>query len=428
MGAGRPVRLSMGASQNLAWNIAIQRKESLMGSTDNLIAEYTNELETRQAFLDSLLEQSSGRDLSTQETELVQKTSDRMTVLNSLLTPLQAAAKVSQQSRIRIEEIASDLALQRTPSAQHTVEYRSAGSYVIDRWAASVGVEDARERLNVWHRAAAHQTTADNLGIIPEPVVGPLLNFIDTSRPIVNSLGVTAMPGGRFVIPRITQHTDTAKQTAEKAELASRKMLIDRISVSMDTYGGYVNVSRQDIDWSVPQIMDIVINDLAGQYAIDTETVTAVSLKANSTAQTPVISSSSTAVEVNAAVWKAVGAAYAATPGEGRFMLLVSPDMMGAIGPLFPATNPTNANSSGFTAGSLGSGAMGSISGVQVVMSYGLAAGTVLLLNAQAARVYEQRIGALQVTEPSVLGVQVAYAGYFQVSVLVPTAVIKLTA
>jgi hypothetical protein len=51
-----------------------------------------------------------------------------------------------------------------------------------------------------------------------------------------------------------------------------------------------------------------------------------------------------------------------------------------------------------------------------------------MLLNSSAARVYEQRIGALQVTEPSVLGVQVAYAGYFQVSVLVPTAVIKLTA
>ena len=45
-----------------------------------------------------------------------------------------------------------------------------------------------------------------------------------------------------------------------------------------------------------------------------------------------------------------------------------------------------------------------------------------------AARCYEQRIGSLQVIEPSVLGVQVAYAGYFQVSVLVAAAVIKLTA
>ena len=36
-----------------------------------------------------------------------------------------------------------------------------------------------------------------------------------------------------------------------------------------------------------------------------------------------------------------------------------------------------------------------------------------LVLSTAAAEVYEDRIGALQVVEPSVLGVQVAYAGYF---------------
>jgi hypothetical protein len=205
-------------------------------------------------------------------------------------------------------------------------------------------------------------------------------------------------------------------------------MLITRVPVTMDTYGGYVNVSRQDIDWSVPQIMDIVIQDLAGQYAQDCESATGVTLKAGSTAQTPVLTASSTAADVSTAIWKAVGAAYAATPGVSNFLLFVSPDMMGVIGPLFPGVNPTNAQSSGFSAANYGSGVMGTIAGVQVVMSYGLAAGTILLLNAPAARCYEQRIGALQVTEPSVLGVQVAYAGYFQVAALVPTAIIKLTA
>ena len=48
-------------------------------------------------------------------------------------------------------------------------------------------------------------------------------------------------------------------------------MTIGKVPVTADTYGGYVNVSRQDIDWTQPAIMDIVINDLAGQYAIETE-------------------------------------------------------------------------------------------------------------------------------------------------------------
>jgi HK97 family phage major capsid protein len=400
-----------------------------MAGLETQIAQYQSQLEERQSFIDQLIENANGRDLNESEMRLVTDATDKMKVLNGQIAPLTDAARVARDSRDRYAEIQRELTVVRNPkAAAPVIEYRSAGEYINDRWQAGVGVEDARERLGLYHRAAAHQTSADSLGVIPNPVVEPLLNFIDTSRPVVNAIGVTAMPGGRFQVPRITQHTDTAKQTAEKAELVSRKMTIDTVAVNMDTYGGYLNLSRQVIDWSVPQIMDIVVNDLAGQYAIDTETATAVALKAGSTAQTPVLTASSTAAEVNAAIWKAVGSAYAATPGAGRFLLLVSPDMMGVIGPLFPGVNPTNANSSGFTAGDLGSGAMGSISGVAVYMSYGLAAGTILLMNASAARVYEQRIGALSVTEPSVLGVQVAYAGYFQVSVLVPTAVIKLTA
>ena len=97
--------------------------------------------------------------------------------------------------------------------------------------------------------------------------------------------------------------------------------------------------------------------------------------------------------------------------------------MLGIVGPLFPAVNPTNAYGSGFSAGSLDiRGRWAPIAGVTVVMSAGLAAGTILLLNAAAAKVYEQRIGALQVVEPSVSGVQVGYAGYFDPSSSKPPA------
>jgi hypothetical protein len=102
--------------------------------------------------------------------------------------------------------------------------------------------------------------------------------------------------------------------------------------------------------------------------------------------------------------------------------------MMGAIGPLFAPVNPTNAQSSGFNAGSFGSGPMGSISGIGVVMSAALSAGTALMISTAAAEVYEQRIGTLSVTEPSVLGVQVAYAGYFAPAMILPAGIIRLDA
>jgi hypothetical protein len=41
--------------------------------------------------------------------------------------------------------------------------------------------------------------------------------------------------------------------------------------------------------------------------------------------------------------------------------------------------------------------------------------------------VFEQRIGTLQITEPSVLGVQVAYAGYFTALTIDDDGIVPLT-
>jgi len=55
-----------------------------------------------------------------------------------------------------------------------------------------------------------------------------------------------------------------------------------------------------------------------------------------------------------------------------------------------------------------------------------LAADEMLVLSSAAVEVYEDRIGSLQVVEPSVLGVQVAYAGYYTPLVIEPTGIIKI--
>lgn len=401
-----------------------------MPATDVLIAQYQTELEERQTFIDNVLEQAVGRDLNEHESELVNGATARMATLTALIGPLAETARIGNTSRQRMAEIQRDLAVARDPRAAErpNYEYRSAGSYIVDRWQAGVGIEDARQRLELFHRAAAHQTTADNPGIIPENITGAVLNFIDVSRPIVTVLGVLAVPGGRFTRPRVTQHTQVGEQTAEKTELASRKMIIQSTPVDMSTFGGYVNVSRQNIDWSVPSIMDLVVNDLAGQYAIQTEEVAADALVADATAATGgTFGPGSDDAAVSGAIWAGVAQAGAAMPGAGRVVLIVSPDMLAAIGPLFAPYGPSNQQGTGFSAASFGSGGpMGTVSGVPVYMSWALPANTALLVNTAAAEVYEQRIGALSVTEPSVLGVQVAYAGYFAAVVLVPEGVVAI--
>jgi HK97 family phage major capsid protein len=398
-------------------------------ATDAMVARLQAEIEERTSFQDQLIEraQTDGRDLNAQEMELYNGAAARIGVCNDQLGPLQDGLRIAHESATRSAELARQYTAARGPQPG-PVEYRSAGAYIADRWQAGAGVEAARHRIEIYERAAAHQTTADNLGVIPDPVVGTVINFIDSARPLVSALGPQSAPAGMFKRPRITQHTDVGAQTAEKTELVSRKMLIDSLPVSMSTFGGYVNVSRQNIDWSAPNILDIVVNDLAAQYAIETEQAACGSVtgSAGGSVTTP-ITATSDATAIAKAVWEAAGKAYAATKGTGRLIIAAAPDVLGWFGPLFAPVNPQNAQGQGFSAASFNSGVMGSIGGIPVVMSPALTAGTAHLISTAAEEVYEQRVGTLQVTEPSVLGVQVAYAGYFASVTLEPNGVIKLT-
>ena len=398
-----------------------------MGATDQMLARYIAEIEDRQQFIDSLVESSNGGDLSDEKLELVTEARNRIARVNELMAPLEEARRISGDSSERVAQLARFM--QAKPDKPKEVEYRSAGAYVLDMWKAGLGAEDAINRLDTYNRAAAHQTTTDNPGLLPEQILGPVINFIDTARPLVNALGPRQLPSGSWSRPRITQHTQVGAQSAEKAELPSRKMLITKTALTPTTYGTYLNISRQDLDWSVPALYDIVIQDMAGQYAIATEAALGAALVAGGTAATAgttIPTGAATAAGVSSAVWAAAGLVLTASQGAGRLILAMAPDMLGTFGPVFPPINPQNAQSAGFSAADNFTGPNSAISGVQVVVSAGLAAGTALMMSTAAAEVYEDRIGALQVVEPSVLGLQVAYAGYFTQIVLLATGIQKI--
>jgi HK97 family phage major capsid protein len=397
-----------------------------MRQTDQMLSRYAGELEERQTFIDGVIEdaETAGRDLNPQEMELLTRARDRISTINGLVQPLAESSRIAAESRSRMAELAPLLSTERAPSA---VEYRSAGAYVLDYWRAGLGVEDARARLDIFNRAAAHQTTGDNPGLLPAQMLEPVINWVDQSRPVVNFLGPRQLPSGSWNRPKISQHTNVAPQSGEKTELVSRKMIIGMVPVNAVTYGGYVNVSRQNIDWSQPAIMDIVINDLAGVYAQETEKALCVAIDTATTAGPVMPTGPSSVAEVNKAIWAAVGSVYTATKGAGQVAILVSPDMLGVVGPAFPAVNPTNSISPGFSAANFATGNAGSISGLPVIVSAGFDAGTIIVLSSAAVEVYEDRIGSLQVVEPSVLGVQVAYAGYFADIIIDPAAIIEIT-
>ena len=181
-------------------------------------------------------------------------------------------------------------------------------STCIDMWRAGLGRPGGRERLELFNRAAAHQTTGDNPGLLPEQILGPVINFVDESRPLTAALGPRQLPGGSWSRPQVTQHTNVAAQ-GRGEDRARQPEDDDREGARSPpiTYGGYVNVSRQDIDWTQPAIMDIVINDLAGYYAQVTEAALGAALVAAATAGTD-LPATPTGADVSGALWAAAAA------------------------------------------------------------------------------------------------------------------------
>lgn len=399
-----------------------------MGETDQMLARYVAEIEERQQFIDGLVASSTDGDLSDEKMGLINDARARMEELNKRMGPLEEARRISGDSAERIARIAQYMQGDRQPAS--AVEYRSAGQYALDMWQAGLGDERAKERLHRWgmeHRAASHQTTADSPGLIPTPILGPVIDFIDASRPLVGALGPRQLPGANFSRPKVTQHTSVAAQSSEKSELVSQKMTISKLAVTPATLGGYVNVSRQSIDWTQPAVMDLVISDLAAQYAILTESTAVQAFYGTATAG-GTIPATPTGDQVAGQFWAAAASVYTGVKGAGNVIAVCSPDVLGSLGPLFQPVNPMNQQGEGFRASSFGQGVAGSISGIPVVVTSGFGATKrLLLLSTAAAEVYEDRIGALSVVEPSVLGVQVAYAGYFASLAVEPLGIIKVT-
>lgn len=310
--------------------------------------------------------------------------------------------------------------------AKLTDLFPTAGHYITTvaralRGDAAAGelIERSQEILS---RATAHQTTADNPGLIPRPILGPIISLIESNRPFIQSIRPQPLPTGQFDRPKITQHVKVGKQGAEKTLTESRKLLLGKLPVSAATFAGHVNVSRQDIKWTQPGIMDILAQDFALQYALETDADAAAQFLASLTGA-PVVVPDWEAASIRTALFEAASVPIQA--GQGAAVpdtFWMSVDVWAALGglvnafgqPMFPGLNPGNANA-------------GEIAGFKSVVDPWFPAATAVIGRGSLLEWYEDIDGLLQVAEPDVLGQLVGYAGYGAFLNTEPTAYTKLT-
>lgn len=309
--------------------------------------------------------------------------------------------------------------------AQPTRAFRlpSTGEYIA---AMTRGGADFAQ-LNANIRAAAGDVVVSD-SVVPEPIVQPLFDDVNPLRPIVSALGARSMPalGKVFIRPKIAVHTEVGEQQTELTGLATRTMEIDEVQVTKRTYGGTVLLSEQVIDWSDPSMLNAVLVDLAGQYALATEADAVTTMAAAITNANREVTDLTDPVEVIADIY-GVAAQIASVGNYLPTHIIVSPSVWAKLGslkgtndmPIFPQTAPING------VGTLPGGASawnGNPLGLQLVVSNQITTQSVqgndakdylFVANARFMECFENLKGAVSVEVPSSLGRQLSFRGYF---------------
>jgi len=385
---------------------------------DIMLTKLKDERDSKLKFVEDLANNAAAesRDLSTNELELITRSNDRVDEIDGQLKVLARESKLDEESQTRLAQLAGAT----IGGGNEVAQYRTAGAYLSDYLTTIIGEGEkqthARERLTRYHRAAAHVTTGNFTGVFPQAIVGPLISLINTSRPLVSALGTIDVPSGpSFRRPKLNDPnlaTGVGSQANQKDELVSQAFTLSSDNVDLTTLGGYVNVARQVIDWGVAS-MDVIVNQLAGRYSYATERAAVTEMQKSTSKAT--LAAGAAADVVLKAIYDAAGQVFNQT-GQLPTTLAAGPLGWARLGglsstqgvPTFPFLNPVNSSGQGMSATSF----TGNPVGLNLVVTPGITDDTFWVLNSLGLEIYEQVVGQLSVVEPSVLGIQVAYAGY----------------
>ncbi len=335
--------------------------------------------------------------------------------------------EVSEQSAPEVIEASTVFAQPKRKFALPTPGEYMAAMHIGGTTFANVAAaarDYALSKQTALQAAAGDVLTTDTPGLLPVPVLGPVFDDLNYIRPVVSAVGVRAYPDGgnqkTFIRPTWTTHTEVGSQS-ELGTVTARTPVIASNVVSKTTLAGQVFLSIQDVDFTSPAALDIILRDLVGQYMIQSDAVACNAILAGDTA-----SGSTWTVTANdptsliSALYDAATDILSAT----NFLpdhIFVSPDVWKKLGgqlngnkePVFPYTG---------AAGLMGVNGLGTANvtqmntfnplGLNLVVDRAFADNTMVVARGSAIEFYESVQGIMTQDEASQLGKKFSYYGY----------------
>jgi phage head maturation protease len=295
-------------------------------------------------------------------------------------------------------------------------------------------------KQSAFEAAAGDTLTTDTPGLLPVPVLGPVFQDLNYIRPVVAAVGARAMPDAgnskTFIRPTWTTHTSVGAQSPELSAVSATTPVIASNVISKTTVAGQVTLSIQDVDFTSPAAMEIILRDLAGQYLLKTDDIAADAIVAGGAASGATWTV--TANDPSTLISSIYTAAYNILLATNFLPdhIFVAPGVWQALGaqldvdkrPVFPYVG---------AAGLMGVNGMGAANvtvantfnpfGLNLVADRNFAAGTMVVARGAAVEFYEQVRGLMSVEVPGTLGRTFSYYGYVAAFIADDTQVQKIT-
>ena len=286
-------------------------------------------------------------------------------------------------------------------------------------------VEASKSQRTALQAAAGDVLTTDTPGLLPVPVLGPVFADLNYVRPVVAAVGARAMPDGgnqkTFIRPTWTTHPSVAAQSPELSAVSATTPVIASNVVSKTTLAGSVQLSVQDVDFTSPAAMEIILRDLASQYLLASDNVAADAITAGASASGSTWTFNATnPASLITALYDAARDILTAS----NFLpdtIFVSPDVWYNLGRQLDADSRPVFSYTG-AAGLMGVNGMGTANvtqantfnpfGLNLVADRNFASSTMVVARANAIEFYEQIRGLMSRENPTVLGREFSYYGY----------------
>jgi hypothetical protein len=325
----------------------------------------------------------------------------------------------------------------KLPSAGEFMAAYHIGGDTFKNMNAAVAEHTASQRTAL-QAAAGDVLTTDTPGLLPVPVLGPLVQDLNFLRPVIEAVGARAYPDNgqskTFIRPTITTHTSVASQS-ELAAASATTMVIASNSISKTTLAGQVTLSVQDIDFTSPSAMQLILNDLMGEYMIASDNLAADNLLTAAT-------SSGVWDGTVADLLKSIYDSAKDISTNRNWMpthMFVSVDVWSQLGQLVDTTNRPIFPFIG--AGLTGQNALGGGSatswngtplGLQLVVDSNFADKTMIITRVgqgagDAYEFYESIRGLMSVEQPAVLGRNMSFHGYVSTFAAIGGMIRKIT-